>query len=272
MESEMIAITSICSLSIVMCLVCIILYLKEKKIALKNLLSCKIITQMLEITFSIVTIINHPPSDTDPRCFIQANAFILLYTLLMQWNLIILLKLYFELKAKKFKFWIPKIISLVISIACCIAANFLEYSKKSTYYCSFHRKSDYTKEIFYTTLTIFILWTIIILVLLYKIYKISRSRVNENQGLCKYLLNIMPSPILFAFCNSVYIIRTIIMNSQHKIDSSDSLFAPSVCLSRSHGFINGTYILWLYKKHKKEMKSNSVSIDSYLINTRVLGC
>ena len=270
MSQIYISILPICLLSIMMCILCIFLYIKQKKIANKAFFYCKTMTHLLELLLCTNTIINLDGL-CNSLCEIQGIAFILVYTLLIECNLIILLKIYFELKAKKFKIRILMIISITISITFCVLMRTMGGNMKfNDIYCSLHRSEAWKDVMFYLFNAIIFLYAILILVLLLKIYKIARSRVHEEEGLCEYLLNYAPFPIMFALCNSVMLIRNIINTAIEDLNSDFELLIAAVCISRSHGFINGAYTLWLYKKHLKKIKINTESVDSYLIFT-ILG-
>ena len=254
-----------CIASIISCIVCITIYVKQKKIDKNMLLSCRALTQLLDIFSCIITILN--PDNTEGKIFtVQGIGLILIYSLIIQLNMIIILKIFCELKGRKISIWIAMLIEFIISILICILASFFGHFSPDKLYCEYELQNLSPSVLILMHCMQFI-FTFLIISILYKIYKIVRSRLQEKQGLHEYLRSLIPFPIIFTISNFGWIIRRIIITFAGKLSSDLLLFSLAACLSRSHGLINGLYTIWLYKMNSNDIKTNNQSIDSCLINT-----
>ena len=265
MNTYFIPILSCCIASITTCIVCITFYLKEKKIDRKMFLYFRAVTQTLDILFCLATIMN-PYINEGELCIAQGISLSFINSLMAQWNLIILLKIYSELKGKRIRIWILIIVAIFIAIFSCIFTLLSGSFGPDKFYCTFEQQSSNSLTIILAN-SINFLYIIIIIVFLSKIYKIVRSRLQHKEGLHDYLLNLIPFPIIFGVCNFVWIIRRILIIFSNKFASDYLLFSMACCFSRTHGLVNGLYSIWLYKIKRNEIKSSNESIDSYFINT-----
>ena len=247
METLFIPVLVSCLISILMSLIAIILYILNRSNSYKDTFFYLVVNQVIDLFLCIVSIIN-PSLQSGLICDVQAFLHQFLGLLLIEWDFVIIIKIYQEISGKSFPLKISILLSISISLIFACIPILAESYTAEIIFCSFVTKGDLKYLIlgcFYIPYWISCVFTIIIL---FKIEKITKRRIfGENERL-DYLFTLRPFPISLIFCYSLQSVSRLIQIFSNQDDSSKLFTAISITLSRTHGLINGIITIFIYKR------------------------
>ena len=239
-----------CTLSILMSLFCISFYVKRKEKSLNGTYFYLLVNQIIDLCLCVITILN--PDQNGSICIMQGFLEQFTSFLLIEWDFIIILKIYREIHRQNFHLKFSMFISIIISLAMASIPLKLKSYVDGDVFCSMNTKGDYPYLIFICFYIPFWICCIITVLFLYQIEKISKERIFDQSHRSQYLSNLRFFPASLAVCYFMLSLFRIIEVITQDSENFSNFGVVAICVSRSHGFINGIITIIIHKRRKAD--------------------
>ena len=235
--------------SILMSVYCFIMYFTKRARSNINTYFYLLINQVIDFFLCIITIMNpNAKQDRDNFCIIQGFLEQFTSFLLIEWDIIIILKIFLEISGRSLPLKISIMISIAISLTLASIPIPLGSYGTGEMFCSIKTSGDKKYLIFFCFYIPFWVCCIITVLFLYKIEKISRERMFDESQRSQYFFNLRLFPVSLAVCYFMLSVSRIIEVSNDNIIGFNIFDVIALCVSRSHGFINGIITIIIYRR------------------------
>lgn len=205
MEKEYIPTMICCALSIIMSLFCISLYIRKTKHSLNDTYFYLLVNQIIDLCLCVITIFN-PYQIKGFICIMQGFLEQFTSFLLIEWDFIIILKIYREILQKKFPLKLSIFISIIISLVMASIPLFLKSYSEGEVFCSINTKGDHSYLIFICFYIPFWLSCAATVIILFRAEKISKARILDPVNRFEYFLTLRPFPVSLTVCYFLFLL------------------------------------------------------------------